>query len=93
MGQGTPEEFEGVLRLAKFPKVYMKYSSAHVDLKPMVRRMFDAYGPRRMIWGTLGYTRDEYAKQSQLLDSMFDFATDAQRARIRGGNAEELFEW
>ena len=97
VGQGTPEEFEGVLGLAKFPKVVMKYSgveySAKADWKPMVRRMFDAFGPQRMIWGALGYTRDEFAKQSQLLNRMFDFATEAQRARIRGGNAAELFGW
>lgn len=101
-GQGTPEEFAAVLRLARFPKVYMKYSGVeyssklpfpHEDVKPLVRRAFDAFGAERMLWGTLGYRRDEYEKQTRLFDSMFAFATEAQRARIRGATAAGLFGW
>jgi len=101
-GQGTLAEFEGVLQLAKLPRVYMKYSGVEYsskqpypygDVKPMVRRIYDAFGPDRIIWGTLGYKQDEYEKQTRLLDLMFDFASGADRAKIRGANAAKLFRW
>jgi predicted TIM-barrel fold metal-dependent hydrolase len=61
-GQGTPAEFEEVLRLAELPCVYMKYSAVHYsskqeyphrDAKPFIRRLFDAFGADRIIWGGL----------------------------------------
>src|SRR5690242_17456263 len=59
-GEGTPEEFAGVLKLAKLPEVYIKYSGVNYsskekypyrDAKPIVRKTYDAFGPDRMIWG------------------------------------------
>jgi len=43
-----------VLKLAKLPKVVMKYSNANKDMKPIVRKCYDAFGPDRMIWDTSG---------------------------------------
>jgi predicted TIM-barrel fold metal-dependent hydrolase len=101
-GQGTPAEFEGVLKLATYPRVYMKYSGIEysskqpypfVDVKPLVRRAFDAFGPDRLIWGGLGHEMDQFDKQIRLFDLMFDFASEADRAKIRGINAIKLFKW
>lgn len=101
-GKGTPAEFEGVLRLAKYPRVYMKYSGVeysskqsypYADAKPLVRRAFDAFGPDRLIWGGLGHNIEEFDKQVRLFDSMFDFASEPDRAKIRGLNAIKLFQW
>ena len=97
---GTPAEYEEVLRLARFPKVVMKYSAVQYstkqaypfdDAKPLVRRVWDAFGPERIIWGSLGHTMEDFRKSDALLDRMFDFAGPADRARIRGGNAMRLF--
>jgi predicted TIM-barrel fold metal-dependent hydrolase len=101
-GQGTPEEFEGVLKLAELPSVVMKFAEIkasskqpypYADVKPLVRRAFDAFGPDRMIWGSLGNNRDEFDRQARLFDAMFDFASDSDRVKIRGGNAIKLFRW
>lgn len=65
-GQGTSAEYEQVLRLAESPRVYMKFSGTgatsaskqpfpHSDAKPLVKRVYEAFGPDRMIWGELGY--------------------------------------
>ncbi|MEK7408208.1 MAG: amidohydrolase family protein [Acidobacteriota bacterium] len=99
-GQGTEAEYGEVLKLAKLPRVYMKYSAVrysskqdypHRDARPLVRRVFDAFGPERIIWGGLGMSMADFEKQAALLDQMFEFASEADRARIRGGNAVRLF--
>ena len=99
-GEGTAAEFDAVLRLARLPRVYIKlsgvnYSSRqpfpHRDVKPLVRRAFDAFGPRRMVWGVLGMNRADFEKAVTLFDEMLDFANARDRALIRGGNALELY--
>jgi predicted TIM-barrel fold metal-dependent hydrolase len=101
-GQGTPEEYEQVLKLAKLPHVYMKYSSTgvesasrepfpHRDAKPLVKRVYQAYGADRMLWGSLGGNMTEFAREVQLFDLMFDFAPEPEQAKIRGITAKKLF--
>ena len=101
-GQGTPEQYNRVLDMAKLPNVYMKFSgvrysskqdSPHRDVAPLVRRTFDAFGPNRIIWGGLGMNMEEFRKNSAMLDTLFDFASAADRAKIRGGNAVKLFRF
>src|SRR6202012_1907035 len=103
-GQGTPEEFDQVLKLAKLPQVYMKYSSTgvetvskapypHADAKPVVKRVYEAFGADRMMWGGLGANMAEFAREVKLFDLMFDFAPEGQRAKIRGLTAQKLFKF
>jgi predicted TIM-barrel fold metal-dependent hydrolase len=97
---GTPEEYAEVLRLARFPKMIMKFSALQYssrqnypfdDARPLVRRVWDAFGPQRIIWGSLGNTLEEFRRNEALLERMFDFAAPAERAGIRGGNVARLF--
>jgi predicted TIM-barrel fold metal-dependent hydrolase len=101
-GQGTPEEYEQVLKLAEIPRVYMKFSSTgvasasrqpfpHLDAKPLVKRVYEAFGPDKMIWGELGGNPAEFRQAVQLFDAMFDFAPEPARAKIRGLNSKRLF--
>jgi predicted TIM-barrel fold metal-dependent hydrolase len=99
-GQGTSAEYQQVLELAKFPRVYMKYSGVnysakqeypYLDVKPLVREAFHAFGPDRMIWGGLGMNMAEFDRQTALFDQMFDYAPESDRAKIRGLNAMKLF--
>lgn len=101
-GLGTAAEYAGVLKLAKFPKVVMKYSGANYsskenypfhDVKPLVKSAYDAFGVDRMIWGDLGYDQKYFEEQAKMLDMMFDFAGEGDREKIRGGNALKLFGW
>lgn len=91
--EGTPEDFAGVLKLAKLPKVVMKYSNANKDMKTIVRRCYDAFGPDRMIWGYFGHDRAAFDKEVELFDMMFDFAGEEDKEKIRGKNALKLFKW
>jgi predicted TIM-barrel fold metal-dependent hydrolase len=101
-GQGSPADYDEVLRLARFPRVYMKYSGVpysskqpypYRDAQPIVRRAFDAFGPDRMIWGGLGHTRPEFDQAVKLFEEMFAFAPAAAREKIRGAAAAKLFGW
>jgi predicted TIM-barrel fold metal-dependent hydrolase len=103
-GQGTPQEYKQVLRLAKLPRVYMKFSRTgvesasrqpfpHLDAKPLVRRVYEAYGPDKMIWGELGGNLAQFRQAVQLFDVMFDFAPEAGRRKIRGLTSQKLFSF
>jgi predicted TIM-barrel fold metal-dependent hydrolase len=102
-GFGTPEQYDVVLGMGKLPNVYMKFSGVgysskekqapYADVKPLVRRTFDAFGPGKMIWGGLGDTVAEF-KQAQLtFETQFDFASEKDKAQIRGLTAAKLFGW
>jgi predicted TIM-barrel fold metal-dependent hydrolase len=93
-GDGTPAEYGEVLKLAKLPRVVLKYSGWEYyegDLKELTRRIYDAFGPERMVWGTLGNTAEDFRKSSARFDELLSFATGAERAKIRGENAVRLF--
>jgi predicted TIM-barrel fold metal-dependent hydrolase len=92
--EGTPSDFDGVLKLAKLPRVYMKYSNvSSAGLAPTVRKLYDAFGPDRMMWGYFGHDQASFEKQVELFDVMFAFATEDDREKIRGRNALKLFKW
>jgi predicted TIM-barrel fold metal-dependent hydrolase len=93
-GQGTEKEYEEVLKLAELPRVILKYSSwgeYKGDLSRLTRRLYDTFGPERIIWGTLGNTLADYRKQAARFEELLAFASEAERASIRGGNAQRLF--
>lgn len=101
-GQGTPAEYDEVLRLAKLPKVYMKFSGwrysskqehPFADARPLVRRTYDAFGPDKLIWGGLGHNPKDFNLAVEVFEGMFAFASERDRARIRGLTAKSLFAW
>lgn len=99
-GFGTPAEYAQVLEMARLPNVRMKYSALgyssrqehpYRDVKALVRQTCDAFGPGRMIWGGLGKNMTGFRQQTALFEEMFAFASESDRAKIRGGNALRLF--
>jgi predicted TIM-barrel fold metal-dependent hydrolase len=101
-GQGTPAEYEQVLKLADIPRVYMKFGSTgvasvskqpfpHPDAKPLVKRVYEAFGGDRIVWGELGNNMEEFDRAVQLFDAMFDFVREPERAKMRGLTAQKLF--
>jgi len=101
-GQGSAAEYEEVLRLADLPRVYMKFSGVsysskqqypYRDVQPLVRRVFKAFGADRILWGGLGMDSKQFEQQAALFEEMYAFASDADRAKIRGLNAMRLFRF
>ena len=87
---GTPAEYAELLDLARFKNVWMKISGLsyisraaplHLDVKPFVRRVADAFGPDRLCWG--GGTPG-------IVDAQLDHFSAAERARVKGGNLARL---
>jgi predicted TIM-barrel fold metal-dependent hydrolase len=93
MARGTPQEYDGVINLSKQPQFYMKISQLPPNPKPMVRRVYDAFGPDRLIWGSYGSSMDAFQEALAQIDDVFDFAPETERAKIRGGNAMKLFKF
>jgi len=100
--KGTPEEYEEVLKLGKLPNVIMKFTSLrgatkeefpHKDLQALSRRVFDAFGPDRMMWGTFGGNMAAYEKSVALFDHLLAFASEADKAKIRGLTALRVFDF
>jgi predicted TIM-barrel fold metal-dependent hydrolase len=91
---GTAAEYDEVLKLAKLPRVILKYSNwgdYKGDLAALTRRLYNTFGPRRMIWGTMGNTPEDFRKNAARFEELLAFAPAADRAAIRGGNVERLF--
>ena len=53
----------------------------------------NAFGPRRIIWGLLGMNMAQFEKAAAAFDKLFAFASEEDRAQIRGRNAAELFRF
>ena len=93
-GQGTERQFEDVLRLAELPRTILKFSGWEYykgDLPRMTKRLYDAFGADRMVWGTLGSSLTEYNERALRFDELLAFAPASEREKIRGGNAVRLF--
>jgi predicted TIM-barrel fold metal-dependent hydrolase len=91
--RGTPAEYDDVVNLSKMPQFYMKISQLPLNPKPMVRRVYDAFGPDRLIWGSYGSDMAAFNKILEQIDDVFDFAPESERVKIRGGNAMKLFKF
>ncbi len=101
-GMGTAVEWPTVVALSKHRNAIMKFSGVnysskqpwpHRDAMPRVRELFEAFGPDRMIWGGLGTNMDEFQKATQQFNEFFAFTTEANRAKLRGANANRIFGW
>ena len=90
---GTPEEYADVLALARFDNVYMKLSGLghfgqepplYPDLLPLTRRVVDAFGPDRMVWGD---------DMPGTVDTHLAHLSEADRAKVKGGNLARLLKF
>ena len=95
--------FDYVVGLARYEHIHVKFTpQAHRSQEPfphrdtfdLYRRLFDAYGPRRVMWGTnfpgvLSSTG--YAPALELFQRHLDFLTDDDRRWLLGETAREVF--
>ena len=99
--QGTAEDNDRVLRWADLPNVVMKLSSFPArdakdaaDLPRVVRRLADAFGANRLIYGG-GFdeqaTAESYRAERERTAKLLDFFTPEARAKVLGANAAKLF--
>ena len=103
VGLYTAEGLEAVQRLARFPRVFVLCTGMYAfsaepcpyeDLRPVTSALLDAYGPGRLLLGSdFPWIRSEpgYLETIEAVDKHLAGLNEADRARIRGGNATELF--
>jgi L-fuconolactonase len=90
--------------LAKHPKVHVKVSAFYFlgqkkppyrDLVPMIRRVVEAFGTRRLMWGSdcpyqLG-GENNYPASLELVQKGLDFLSDDERKALLKTTAEGVF--
>ena len=92
-----------LLALARFPKVFVMVSSAPCfsnerypfrDLHPFLRRIYDAFGPRRLLWGA-DRTRltSTYRECLDLFREALDFLSAEDKEWILGKALAEALNW
>lgn len=99
--QGTVEEHDRVVRWSGYPNTVMKVSSIpdqlkypHRDVKPIIRRLSDAFGAGRMIYGggfSATATGDSYRAYRQTVSNLLAHLSTEEQAKVLGQNAAELF--
>jgi len=98
-----PDELKKLLALAKYARVFVKISHLwslskekypYKDTHDQVKRLYDEFGPERLMWGTDWPGVEEYcgyAKALALYRGELTFLTDADRHWILGGTALRLW--
>jgi predicted TIM-barrel fold metal-dependent hydrolase len=76
-----PRELEKLIALKRFPNVFVKISHTWslsrqpypwLDSQELVKRLYDAFGPRRLMWGTDWPILESVAKYGQALTVVRD---------------------
>lgn len=76
-----PEELEKLLALKRYPKVFVKISHTWSlskqeypwrDTHDQVKRLYDGFGPKRLMWGTDWPVSERHAKYEQALTLVRD---------------------
>ncbi|HLJ91643.1 MAG TPA: amidohydrolase family protein [Gemmataceae bacterium] len=98
-----PEKLEKLLNLARYPRVFVKISHLwglskqpypYRDTFDQVKRLYDAFGPQRLMWGTDWPVVERscgYAKAVALYRDEIPFFTAEDRRWILGGTALKLW--
>ena len=91
--------------LAKYPNISVKLSAApnyslqpypFDDMKSHLRRLFDAYGPRRCYWGsdmTNNFDKATYRQRIAHFTETLDFLSEADKDWVMGRAILERLRW
>jgi predicted TIM-barrel fold metal-dependent hydrolase len=92
-----------LLGLARYPNVTVMVSSAPCfsnepypfrDLHPYLRRIYEVYGPRRMLWGAdLSRLTSSYSECLDLFRHALDFLSNDDKEWILGRALSEALNW
>ncbi|HET8524734.1 MAG TPA: amidohydrolase family protein [Thermomicrobiales bacterium] len=107
LGRCTPQtttvHIQDLLHLADRPNVSVKISALstlsgqpypYPNLHPLIKRVYDAYGPDRLLWGTdFPHILDDgpYADSLHAVQDTMPFIKQADLPSILGGNASKLY--
>lgn len=102
-GADAFSDIHELLALARYPKISVMASSAPCfsdepypfsDLQPFLKRIYDVYGPRRILWGAdLTRLRCTYRECLDLFREALSFLTDTDKDWILGQTLAEVLNW
>lgn len=100
-----PTAIDQTVALAKYPNVSVKLSSVPLfssepypfrDMTPYIRRVFDAYGPRRCYWGTditNSFDKASYRQRVTHFTEELDFLSEDDKDWVMGRAIVECLRW
>ncbi|MCW5978336.1 MAG: amidohydrolase [Bryobacteraceae bacterium] len=98
-----PDELKKLLALAKYPRIFVKISHTwslskeeypYLDAQRQVKRLYDVFGPRRLMWGTdwpLVENACGYGKALSLVKRDMDFLTEDDKSWILSKTVERVW--
>lgn len=99
-----PDELTKLLALHRYPKVYVKISHAwslskqpypYPDAQEQIKRVYDAFGPQRIMWGTDWpvslHSGISYDKAVQLFRDDIQFFTEEDKSWILSRTVERVW--
>lgn len=98
-----PDELKKLLDLARYPRVYVKISHTwslskqeypYRDTHDQVKKVYDAFGPQRLMWGTdwpLVERHCGYAKAQAIVREELKFLNGEDKRWLLGGTVERLW--
>lgn len=102
-GSIIDREIRALCALARYPKVKVKVSAfyalgkkkpPHLDLAPLIKRVHEAFGPKRLMWGSdcpFQVQHETYEDSVSLVRDRLDFLSTADKEWIFRRTAEETF--
>jgi L-fuconolactonase len=100
-----PQELEKLIALKRYPRVFVKISHTwsiskqpypYLDAQEFAKRLRDAYGPQRVMWGTDWPIVNQYcgyAKALAVVKDEMKFLSDEDKKWILGGTVERVFKF
>ena len=98
-----PQELEKLMALQRFPRVYVKISHSwslssqaypYLDSQRQIKRLYDVFGPKRLMAGTDWPLVEKYCTYAQAVDlarKRFGFLTSEDKRWICGLTAEQVW--
>lgn len=103
-GEIRKGDLDNLCRLARHKHVHVKISAyyalgkkqpPYLDLVPMIRRVLEAYGPERCMWGSDAPYQivppHSYKASLELVTRHLDFLSDGDRNRLLRTTAEKVY--
>jgi len=100
-----PDELKKLLALARYPKVFVKVSHTwsvskmpypYPDAQEQVKKLYDAFGPQRLMWGTdwpMVEPRCSYARALAMVRDQMKFLNDEDKSWMLSRTIERVWKF
>jgi predicted TIM-barrel fold metal-dependent hydrolase len=98
-----PEQLEALVALARYPRVFIKISHTWslsresypwLDSQRLVKRLYDTFGPRRLMWATdwpIAQERASYAQRLTVVRDDMQFLNADDKRSMLGKTIEQVW--